>query len=330
MFCNSLHVLCFGLLFSVTAQDFTAVPQASCLNAAARTATGYGKCESMMSEVMRCDASVSTNKPAAASCFCRQEILNSILECQNESNFCSGMNNGYLWANTVKYWHEKCDTKISFSPTTPVLSTYSSIDINACSTAWEGCVIQSAEISRCRTLSAQSSQLTSCMCRPALLSAAFTCSYYANVSCTMVPGTLSEVQGYEYCTGFMGVVGPLANLSCRGQLVREKIVKAGRQVTEMEPFDGKHIESISMRVLGATGSKNTWDTLAQLNETLIEEVELSNIDNAVSDWEYKRFTVELATTRQKYLGVVSSSASRMETGLPIDGIILSISLCVWV
>ncbi|KAF2473724.1 uncharacterized protein BDR25DRAFT_352228 [Lindgomyces ingoldianus] len=199
----------------------TRFPQTSCLNPVAQTASDYGKCSSLVSEFARRIVYLPTGNAernlrvhsSESSLQKREDMRLTIHRCENESNFCNGMNNGDTWNDLADSWHSACDSRITFSPTTPALSTYSSIDILACSTAWDGCISQSAEVVKCRTFSTQESQLTSCMCRPAVLSAAFTCSYYANVSCQLVPATLSNVAGYEYCSGFMDVVGVLANVS---------------------------------------------------------------------------------------------------------------------
>lgn len=123
------------------------------------------------------------------------------------------MNSNFDVSDIVDSWHSKCDSDIMFRPTTPVLSTYSSIDLNACKSAWDGCISQSAEASKCSGYTTKESELQSCLCQPPMLSAAFTCSYYANVSCKLAPGTLLEVRGYAYCSNFMAVVGPLVNVT---------------------------------------------------------------------------------------------------------------------
>jgi len=116
------------------------------------------------------------------------------------------------WQELMDVWHSKCDTKITFAPTTPVLSTYSPIDLQMCNSVWDGCVTESAERVRCRTYTANEDGLSSCLCKTKVLAAAFTCSYVGNVSCLMKPGTLSEVRGYSYCPNFLSVIQPLVNV----------------------------------------------------------------------------------------------------------------------
>lgn len=200
-------LLSFQALPLSSAQSYTPLPQSSCLNPAAITATGYGKCESVVSEFAKCNSTARTEKAAAATCICRQEMLNGIFDCENESRFCGGMNSGPYLFDLADSWHSACNSRITFTPTTPALSTYSSIDIDACSSAWDGCISQSAEASKCLGYTTKESELQSCMCQPQMLSAAFTCNYYANVSCELTPGTLSEVLGYSYCSNFMGSIG---------------------------------------------------------------------------------------------------------------------------
>jgi amidase len=119
-----------------------------------------------------------------------------------------------------------------------------------------------------------------------------------------------------------GVVLPNPPIQrCLAELCN-KIEAAGHQVIELEPFDGEELERVLMGVLGATGSKDIWETLKRSGEPLIKEVELSNIENAISAWEYKRLAVQLGVIRQKYLDIVYSTASKTTSGLPVDGIIL--------
>jgi hypothetical protein len=120
-----------------------------------------------------------------------------------------------VWIDLADSWHTACDPKISFTPTTPIRSSMSfTFDPNACTTAWEGCVSQSAEYEKCQSKHSMiTSDLTSCLCQSPFLQAAFTCTYLGNVSCGLVPGTLSRVRGYSDCPNFMSIVGPLANVS---------------------------------------------------------------------------------------------------------------------
>lgn len=132
-------------------------------------------------------------------------------------------------------------------------------------------------------------------------------------------------RGRKLCFGIMShdsVVRPDPPIQrCLVDLCR-RIEAAGHQVIEIEPFDGAEFEDILMKVLGATGSKDVWDTLRQSGEPLIKEVELSNVEKAISAWEYKCLAVRLGIVRQKYLDIVQSTAERTSSGLPVDGIIL--------
>jgi hypothetical protein len=136
--------------------------------------------------------------------------------CENELRFCSGMSIGDTWLDIIDTWHSKCDTKITFTPTTPVLSTYSHIDFQICNSVWDGCVTESAERVKCQSYTADEGELRSCLCKTKVLAAAFTCSYVGNVSCLMNPGTLSAVRGYSYCANFLSAVQPFVNVCLKG------------------------------------------------------------------------------------------------------------------
>ena len=226
----NIRLLYLAILVVCCAQDITDYPQSFCFDPDARTASGYGKCASLVAEFTGCNKTATAHGTAGAACLCRQEIVNGIFEyyhhlwvyilankcysCENERRFCLGMNNFGFGMDLLDIWHEKCDAKITFEPTTPILTSYSQIDLNICSSVWDGCVTESAGRAKCRSYTTDKSALLSCMCRTQILAAAYTCSYIGNVSCLEIPGALSDVRGYSYCTDFSSIVRPSVNVWC--------------------------------------------------------------------------------------------------------------------
>lgn len=114
-----------------------------------------------------------------------------------------------LMQSELAVWNSGCDDKITYSPTTPVLSTVTATyDVQYCTTAASACqdgldALQSCSINYL----GQAQQYSSCYCQPSLLSAEYTCGFLGNVSCEQIPATLTNMVQYRYCTNFMEVLG---------------------------------------------------------------------------------------------------------------------------
>ena len=218
-----LYLMFWGVC---NAQEYSSIPQSSCINPEAITASDFGKCDSMHANIESCTRPTASAMRRA--CFCRQEVLNGIIEyyhdspifsianiccsCQSEMRFCLGMNNQDIWLDFLDEWHTKCDSEITYTLTTPILSSYTPIDINACNSAWNGCMTESSERAKCQNSTIHDEELQSCFCRTQVLAAAFTCSYFGNVSCHLRPGATSAIRGHSYCPEFPSVVQSLLSV----------------------------------------------------------------------------------------------------------------------
>ncbi|KAF2098859.1 hypothetical protein NA57DRAFT_56497 [Rhizodiscina lignyota] len=150
---------------------------------------------------------------AFVNCFCNQKLFNSVFDCESEQRLCFG--NGDL-DNTaeqfVDTWHSACDKKITFTPTTPSVSSITaSYNVQYCTTMFAACASASIANQACESSFTIPSERVSCFCQAPLLANEYTCAYLGNVSCIQTEAALSRIPGYSICPNFESVVGGLAN-----------------------------------------------------------------------------------------------------------------------
>jgi hypothetical protein len=136
--------------------------------------------------------------------------------CENEQRLCYG--NGDLdnqAQDLASAWHSGCDGHISFTPTTPAISsiTVTNDAAKVCTTFAAQCASASAAIGRCKTDYSSSSAQSSCFCAPQLQAMEYSCAYLGNVTCLKTSATLSNLPAYGYCSNFQEVIGELVNVS---------------------------------------------------------------------------------------------------------------------
>ena len=135
----------------------------------------------------------------------------NILSCESEQRLCYGNDNlDQLMQSELEIWNSACDSKITFSPTTPVLSSLASTyDEQYCTSAASACQIGVAGLQSCSIsyLGKDAQKYSSCYCAPSLLSAEYTCGFLGNASCMQIPATLTNLIQHKYCDNFMSVLG---------------------------------------------------------------------------------------------------------------------------
>ncbi|KAL3447774.1 amidase signature domain-containing protein [Aspergillus insuetus] len=127
------------------------------------------------------------------------------------------------------------------------------------------------------------------------------------------------------CFGFMPhdcVVVPNPPILRGMQELRSALLRAGHQVIDIEPFDGKELADAAFRVFLATGGEEVTQLLSILNEPLIKEVPQPDPSTKIPVLEYHECAVKIKQLRQKYLDIWQATAARTVTGFPIDTIIL--------
>lgn len=107
----------------------------------------------------------------------------------------------------ISSWHSVCDTYITYSPTTPVLSTITSTyDAAFCESAELACLSEEVALDKCTTITDISS-FDECSCQPSILRYDYTCQYLGNSSCLGIEAAYSNLIGYSDCPNFNQVIG---------------------------------------------------------------------------------------------------------------------------
>lgn len=132
-------------------------------------------------------------------------------------------------------------------------------------------------------------------------------------------------QRHPLCFAFMphdSVVFPDPPIQRGMQMLREALEKAGHQVIDIDPFDGKEFMDIAFAILEATGGEEVTQVLKVLNEPLMKEVLRPDKTRELSVSSYQGYAAKIKIIRQKYLDIWQQTRFRSKTGLPVDAIIL--------
>lgn len=176
--------------------------QYSCLSNGENVASDLPSCDIVKNTYTQCN---NLNGDALNNCICTQKLFSSIFNCESEYRQClDSYEEDNEMQQVLANWHSECDTYISFTPATPVLSTpTSTIAAYAVCTNIESICSLGGSITRdCKesyTANSQSVSLSSCLCQTSLLSAASVCEYDGNITCFQRPATLSSVDLWILC-----------------------------------------------------------------------------------------------------------------------------------
>lgn len=133
--------------------------------------------------------------------FARWLIDMFLASCENEMRQC-GQN--YAFDSSAQAvladWHSDCDTFITFSPTTPPLTSLTAtFNQQICTALASSCLSFDVESSSCSDSYTAFTDLKSCICRPSMLSLASECRYDGNISCKSTTAALSNIVLFSQC-----------------------------------------------------------------------------------------------------------------------------------
>lgn len=231
---RSLLSLSIFVGFRAQAQSF--VPDVS-LCAPGSIVTSFSSCIYLENTLNQCNNLATTQE--IVKCYCTQALLSSIYEwaqslhqycmnsllmlhrCQNEWRLCSDT---LAWDSEAEYlaaqWHVGCDKRISFTPTTPAISSLSvTLDPQICSSVFSSCDLFSLESSRCRESHTATSDILTCECQPKIVSLASVCEFDGNTSCLSIPAYTSKIYGHSICSKYQG--GSVSNSTASSVLLDE-------------------------------------------------------------------------------------------------------------
>jgi hypothetical protein len=128
------------------------------------------------------------------------------ISCESEYRLCA---EGYEFdsnftgtAGLYALWHSACDNVITYSPTTPVLTSLSlTFDPLNCLSAQSYCQDFGVLTDDCSATITGSIELQSCMCQASVLDLASRCEIDGSVSCLFKTPTLTNLYSYQNCAG---------------------------------------------------------------------------------------------------------------------------------
>ncbi|KOC15074.1 acetamidase [Aspergillus flavus AF70] len=104
--------------------------------------------------------------------------------------------------------------------------------------------------------------------------------------------------------------------------MKEALIRAGHQVIDIDPWDGRELMKAAFPIFFATGGEEVRKILSVLDEPLIAEITPLEAMTTLSVAQYKSAAVKIKLLRQKYIDIWQATASKTATGLPVDAIIL--------
>ncbi|KAK1149530.1 hypothetical protein N8T08_005079 [Aspergillus melleus] len=116
--------------------------------------------------------------------------------------------------------------------------------------------------------------------------------------------SLGRGQKRRLCFGFMphdSVVLPNPPILRGMAELRNALIRAGHQVIDIDPFDGRELAEVAFRVFFATGGEEITRALEILDEPLIKEAKKPDPATKISVLEYESCAAKIKALRQKYL-----------------------------
>ncbi|KAK7216450.1 hypothetical protein V2G26_004453 [Clonostachys chloroleuca] len=158
--------------------------------------------------------SMLVNQTSFTGCFCQQDLLSHIVECQNEHRLCI---QDYLFDPEFNRYREQwasfCSSAIpSLSVTTPstVKVTFKA-NTNTCAYLSTACARYSRYVSDCNSQYEVSTSRELCYCQSHVQVVESLCSINGRAICSTKPVDLTRLWGYDHCETFLGDVGTSTN-----------------------------------------------------------------------------------------------------------------------
>lgn len=132
-----------------------------------------------------------------------------VSSCESEVRLCLDSDDGDDSMQTaIDEWHSACDNEITFSPTTPVVTSLTATyNQDFCSAAGSACASELDLATQCSLSYTNFGAFSSCYCQPEMLSLQYTCQYQRNTSCFGEPAALTNIVAYSFCDNAASVLG---------------------------------------------------------------------------------------------------------------------------
>ncbi|KAH8762926.1 hypothetical protein BGZ57DRAFT_956266, partial [Hyaloscypha finlandica] len=194
------HTVIAVYLFQAYCMAQTSISPDICI-----VAVSLSNCDKSYSKFAECSTITDQNELVA--CVCTQELFSAYVSCEGEVRQCT-LSNTYDsgFDQVIAAWHEKCDTHMSTPVTTPVIATPSmTLGQEVCPSIIESCNSWIQETSACKSSFTREIDLTSCECRPPMISLASVCEFDGNVSCIGTTAELSNLWEFQNCPRATGL-----------------------------------------------------------------------------------------------------------------------------
>jgi hypothetical protein len=126
--------------------------------------------------------------------------------CQNDVTLCLGSHTfDSRFTELINEWHSHCDSRISFSASSPAASTLTTTyNTGACQSLYLSCARGDYETNQCSSslMPASTTEYLSCVCQPRIYSLFSECMYNGNISCLATSAAESNILGYSICPYF--------------------------------------------------------------------------------------------------------------------------------
>jgi hypothetical protein len=196
-------------------------------------------------------------------------ITLSIPRCESEFRICA---DGYEFDSQFQgpngyfaLWHSACDGHITYTPTTPAITSLSTtVDQGNCLTAESYCGAFGASTDSCVSSYTLSEELQSCWCQAAILNLASRCEVDGSLSCLLQTPTTTDLWSYKHCRGSSMGVPNTAVMSSRVILNSQAPVTS----STLSP------SSTASAVKATAASKSSASHLGQANWLLLASIGL--------------------------------------------------------
>ncbi|KAH6683332.1 putative fatty-acid amide hydrolase [Halenospora varia] len=129
----------------------------------------------------------------------------------------------------------------------------------------------------------------------------------------------------KLCFGIVrhdGVVLPHPPIQRGMKETKEKLLAAGHEVIEMDPFPGSEMFQVIMRIVNADGGEDIRSTVKILDEPLVPEFDIPTASDRLNVEEFWDWSKKKNVLRAEFLSRWQATAKKTSTGRPIDGMLL--------
>ncbi|RDW89249.1 hypothetical protein BP6252_01281 [Coleophoma cylindrospora] len=141
-----------------------------------------------------------TDNAALVSCYCTQEVFSAMRGCESEVRQCiRSDDDDKVYESLLSSWQDACGPKVSFTPTTPALATYTPFPgKDFCDHVYTACGSWSTMTQSCSSQYKNHADYRSCGCQPNVLTQASVCQV-DGAMCLGNPVTSSDLWSNKFC-----------------------------------------------------------------------------------------------------------------------------------